>query len=113
MIHLYLYLPTEDGALRNSILARVKALKPSLGTNDLIQPQRAVPGSPGPVLAWKQPPHFITEYALINEHTSDAGLVAALRHVLRLESHPNAVTDEQMLSRIFGAPVRLIEEVRA
>lgn len=91
--------------------ARVRASKVRLlGTDELVQPNTAVAGSPGRVLAYGIPPDFASDYALVNSSTTDEGLDAALRHVLGIQNHPKGVTMAEWLSRTMGVDVREVSD---
>lgn len=87
--------------------ARLKGAKTRVAPDVVIQPVRAVPGSPGRVLAIGRIPHWICEYWLIQPEDPD--IDAALAWALGLgDGGFNAVTEEQMLSEALGVEVREI-----
>lgn len=100
MKHLF-YTPNTPPAF----LDRVKAVKPRVLPDEQVQPHKAVPGSPGRILAYGEAPSFACDYALVNANTTDEGLEAALSHVLGLSTHPRGVSMAQWLSGVFGARV--------
>jgi len=92
------------------VMDRIKAIKQEVMPDELIQPSRAVPGTPGRVLAYGNVPDFACDYALINEHTSDAGLKAAFMHVMHIANHPKGVSMAQWLENVIDGPIREIED---
>lgn len=89
----------------------IRDIKKEVMPNELIQPSRAVPGTPGRVLAWEKVPDFACDYALINENTSDEGLEAAFKHVMHIEDHPKGVTMAQWLENVIDGPIREVKEM--
>ena len=94
----------------SALLARVRESKARVLPDELVQPHKAVPGSPGRILAYAEPPDWACEYALVNDATSDEGLDAALSHCLGLIDHPKGVTTAQWLSRVLGGKVTELED---
>lgn len=92
------------------IMDEIKIIKKEVMPDELIQPSRAVPGTPGRVLAWESVPDFACDYALINDGTSRAGLVAAFKHVMHVEDHPKGVTMAQWLENVIDGPIREVAE---
>lgn len=89
----------------------IKRAKVSLGLDYLVKPQRAVPGSPGPILAIGVRPNWICldGYAYISS-TESPGLREALRCVITHADSPHMVTGLQMLQQVLGPGVREVEE---
>lgn len=87
----------------------IKVIKKELMPDELIQPSKAVPGTPGRVLAWEKIPDFACDYALINDGTTREGLVAAFKHVMHITDHPKGVTMAGWLENVIDGPIREIE----
>ena len=83
-------------------LAALKQAKQQIPDAPLIQPVRAVPGSPGRVLAIGTPPPFLCDYALVETSTSP-GLQKALEWTLGLREDERGMTVLKKLQQIFGA----------
>lgn len=99
--HLYLTANTPP-----EFRERIRASKLRiLGADELVQPNVAVPGSPGRVLAFEEAPGFACDYALVNASTGDTGLDAAMKHVLGIQNHPKGVEMAEWLSRTMGVTV--------
>lgn len=92
------------------IMDEIKVIKKEVMPDELIQPSRAVPGTPGRVLAWESVPDFACDYALINDGTSRTGLVAAFKHVMHIEDHPKGVTMAGWLENVIDGPIREVAE---
>ena len=91
-------------------MERVKQAKLRILGDELVQPHKAVPGTPGRILAYGDMPPFACDYALITERTSDAGLEAALKHVLGIQDHVKGVGMAEWLSKVMGAQVVEVED---
>ncbi len=88
-------------------LTAFKAAKDQLDLPYLIQPVRAVPGSPGRVVAIRKRPAFLCDYAFIPKVKVDS-IREALKWALSDEYDPRAVTVVHMLKEIFGEGVKEI-----
>lgn len=84
----------------------IRQAKERLGLDFLVKPVRAVPGSPGRVLAIREEPNFICDYAYVVNMNLDS-LTNALEWVLTDKEDKRAVTKIDMLRKTFGQ--RLIE----
>ena len=86
----------------------LKQAKAQLNTGQLISPERAVPGSPGRVLAIGSKPNFLCDYAYVAEPTVES-LTQALAWCLELKEDARGVTIGRMLSEIMGGEVREVD----
>ena len=98
-------LPVWPQKPQEPILTMLKQAKQQLNTSLLISPERAVPGSPGRVLAIGSKPNFLCDYAYVAEPTVES-LTAALSWCLGLKEDARGVTIGRMLSEIMGGEVR-------
>lgn len=98
-------LPVWPQKPQEPILSLLKQAKAQLQTSLLISPERAVPGSPGRVLAIGSKPNFLCDYAYVAEPTVES-LTAALEWCLGLKEDARGVTIGRMLSEIMGGEVR-------
>ena len=89
--------------------AALQRAKAATGYTDLVQPVRAVPGSPGRVLAVGSRPDWLTEYFEVAD-TSDPMLEDAMRWILFGGDDIRAMNDVAQLSMWFGGPVTLVGE---
>ena len=94
-------LPIYPSKPTGSDLAMLKEAKSRVGTGILIQPVRAVQGSPGRVLALRERPHWICDYAYLPEPNVDS-LKEALQWVLNLKEDSRGITVIRTLKEIFG-----------
>ena len=86
-------------------LAMLKAAKEQVVTTSLIKPVKAVPGSPGRIIALCDKPNWICEYAYIPNPNPDS-MKAALEWALGLTEDSRGVTVIKTLREIFGPGVR-------
>jgi hypothetical protein len=98
-------LPIYPAKPAGADLAMLKEAKGKLGTKILIQPVRAVHGSPGRVIALREKPHWICDYAFIPNPTVDS-LKEALEWALEIKEDPRGVTVLRTLKEIFGDGTR-------
>jgi hypothetical protein len=82
-------------------LAMLKEAKAKVGTGILVQPVRAVQGSPGRILALRERPGWICDYAYLPEPTVDS-MKEALEWVLNLKEDSRGITVIRTLKEIFG-----------
>ena len=97
-------LPMYPQVPTGNTLTALKTAKSLLDTKVLIQPVKAVPGSPGRVLAIGSKPNFLCDYAYVAEPTVES-LTAALSWCLGLKEDARGVTIGRMLSEIMGGEV--------
>lgn len=102
-------LPLWPSVPTGGALAALKQAKQQIPDAPLIQPVRAVPGSPGRVLAIGTPPPFLCDYALVETSTSP-GLQKALEWTLELCEDERGMTVLKKLQQIFGAETREITD---
>lgn len=102
-------LPVYPSAPTGDDLTLLREAKAKLDTDVLIQPVEAVPGSPGRVIALRQKPNFICDYAFIPEPKPDS-MLAALDWALSDKFDSRATTVVQQLQDIFGKGVEEIVE---
>ena len=100
-------LPVWPQKPQEPILAMLKQAKAQLQTSILISPERAVPGSPGRVLAIGSKPNFLCDYAYVANPTVES-LTQALAWCLHLKEDVRGVTIARMLSEIMGGEVKEI-----
>ena len=86
-------------------LEAFKAAKASMGIEYLIQPVRAVNGSPFRVIALRERPDFICDYALVKNPT-EGSIRSAMEWALSDKVDDRATTVVKMLEEIFGEGVR-------
>lgn len=98
-------LPIYPDILRGDELLTLKHAKQSLGIEKLVKPVRAVPGSPGPIIAMGEAPHWIVDYANVATPTLES-FKCALMFVLENQTNESAVTVCQQLEKIFGEGVK-------
>jgi hypothetical protein len=100
-------LPIYPSVPTGGVLEALKAAKDSLDVDYLIQPVKAVPGSPGRILAIGKKPHFVCDYALVANPTVES-FKNALHWALGDHDDPRARTVIQVLEEIFGKGVKEI-----
>lgn len=100
-------LPIYPSVPTGAILTALKDAKDSLDVDYLVQPVKAVPGSPGRILALGKKPHFVCDYALVEKPTKES-IRNALEWVLGDHDDPRARTVVQVLEEIFGSGVQEI-----
>lgn len=86
-------------------LALLKEAKSKVRSDILIKPVRAVPGSPGRILALREKPTWICDYAFIPEPNVES-LKNALEWVLELKEDSRGITVIKTLKEIFGEQTR-------
>jgi hypothetical protein len=100
-------LPIYPQKPQGTILEALKQAKVNLDLNYLISPEKAVPGSPGRVLAIGEKPNFLCDYAYVKEPTVES-LQQALSWCLELKEDTRGVTIGRMLSELWGGEVKEI-----
>ena len=98
-------LPVYPAKPNGEVLEMIKQAKSQMSTELLIQPVRAVIGSPGRVLAIGEKPDWMCEYAYV-ETPNIKSLKEALEWVLELKEDPRGVTLIKRMTEIFGPGVR-------
>ena len=86
-------------------LALLKEAKSKVPSDILIKPVRALPGSPGRILALREKPTWICEYAFIPEPNVES-IKNALEWVLELKEDSRGITVIKTLKEIFGEQTR-------
>jgi len=94
--------PAKPTGYDLEILKQAKALIPG---NILIQPVRAVLGSPGRVIALREKPYWVCDYAFIPKPTVES-LKSALEWALELKEDARGITVIKVLKEIFGEHTR-------
>lgn len=89
-------------------LRMLKHAKQALGIQELVKPVRAVPGSPGRIIAIGETPEWITDYAHVGEPSFES-FKEALMFVLRDAKSETAKTVLEQLQDIFGEGVREVQ----
>lgn len=84
----------------------------AIGHEGKVQPARAVPGSPQPILAVGKLPDWLTDYALVSELSiGDKALEDALGYAL--DNHDREEVGEryaELLTEWMGVPVKYVED---
>jgi hypothetical protein len=101
-------LPVYPNKPTGGDLELIKQGKASIQTDLLIQPVKAVPGSPGRILALRERPNFICDYAFVQNVTLES-VTAALEYCLGLNDDPRATNVVMMLKEVFGEELKEIE----
>jgi hypothetical protein len=78
-----------------------------MGIEYLIQPVRAVNGSPFRVIALREHPEFLCDYAFV-KNPNEKSIRAAMEWALGEHEDPRAVTIVSTLEKIFKGEVREI-----
>ena len=95
------------GAPQPGDMEALRRAKAALGAPFLIAPCVAVPGSPTRVLALREPPPFVTDYALVADPANDAAMLAAMRWALDDDVYDKRATSVlDMLREQFGPDVQ-------
>lgn len=100
-------LPIYPSVPSGDTLAALKSAKQQIPDAPLVQPVKAVPGSPGRILAIGSPPPWLCDYALVGEPTPER-LKPALEWALGLKEDDRAMTILKKLQHIFGPETREI-----
>ena len=87
----------------------LKQAKQALKSNTLIQPVDAVPGSPGRILALREPLPWLADHALVRNPTLES-VTAALSYCMGLNDDPRATTVLKVLKETFGEETREIAD---
>jgi len=98
-------LATYPGRPVGKDLAMLKEAKAKLNIDAMIQPVRALPGSPGRIIALREKPNWICDYAFIPNPNVDS-LKEALQWVLGIKEDPRGITVIRTLREIFGRGVQ-------
>jgi hypothetical protein len=98
-------LPVYPAKPTGDDLAMLKEAKAKLGTKIMIQPVRAVQGSPGRVIALREKPHWICDYAYIPNPNPES-MKQALAWALGITEDSRAITVVRTLKEIFGLETR-------
>ena len=87
----------------------LKQAKQALKSNTLIQPVDAVPGSPGRILALREPLPWLADHALVRNPTLES-VTAALSYCMGLNDDPRATTVIKVLREAFGEETEEVYE---
>lgn len=87
----------------------LKQAKQALKSNTLIQPVDAVPGSPGRILALREPLPWLADHALVRNPTLES-VTAALSYCMGLNDDPRATTVIKVLREAFGEETKEVDE---
>ncbi len=98
-------LPIYPSVPTGADLELFRAAKGELSLDYLIQPVRAVQGSPFRVIAIKKAPDFICDHALVKNPSVDS-IREAMKWALGDHEDARATTVVNMLEGIFGKPIR-------
>ena len=94
-------LPIYPAKPTGAQLEMFKQAKAMIKTDILVQPVRAVHGSPGRVIAMGERPHWICDYAYIANPNVDS-IKEAMEWALEMKEDPRGVTVLRTLKEIFG-----------
>jgi hypothetical protein len=98
-------LPVYPSKPAGDDLEAFKAAKASMGIDYLIQPVRAVCGSPFRVIALRERPDFVCDYAFVKNPT-EASIRSAMDWALSDKVDSRATTVLDVLKQIFGEDTR-------
>lgn len=90
-------------------LTRLNNILVQLGLEGSTKLVRAVPGSPGVILAVGSPPNFICSYALVSS-TESPGLIYAMKCILTYAQDERIIDEIDMLREIFGPELEEVYE---
>ena len=97
-------LPIYPSVPTGADLELFRLAKGELSLDYLIQPVRALQGSPFRVIALRKAPDFICDYALVKQ-PNVASIREAMKWALGTHDDARATTVVNMLEGIFGKPV--------
>lgn len=97
-------LPIYPSVPTGADLELFRAAKGELSLDYLIQPVRALQGSPFRIIALRKAPDFICDYALVKQ-PNVASIQEAMKWALGTHDDARATTVVNMLEGIFGKPV--------
>jgi hypothetical protein len=97
-------LPIYPSVPAGADLELFRLAKAELSLDYLIQPVRAVQGSPFRIIALRKAPDFICDYALVKQ-PNVASIREAMKWALGDSEDTRAITVVNMLEGIFGKPV--------
>jgi len=98
-------LPIYPSTPTGADLELFRSAKGKMSLDYLIQPVRAVYGSPFRIIALRKRPDFICDHAFVKE-PSEKSIQAALEWALSEKEDSRATTVINMLEEIFGEGVR-------
>jgi hypothetical protein len=98
-------LPVYPAKPEGELLDMIRQAKSMVNTSTLLQPVRAVHGSPGRVLAIKEKPDWMCEYAYVKEPNVKS-LKEAIEWILGITEDPRGVTLIKVMREIFGPEVK-------
>ena len=90
-------------------LTALKTAKQQIPNAPLVTPVRAVPGSPGRILALGERPPFLCDYALVAEPTPER-IKPTLEWVLGLREDERGMTVLKKLQQLFGPETKEITD---
>lgn len=97
-------LPVYPSKPTGDDLELFRVAKGELSLDYLIQPVRALYGSPFRIIALRKAPEFICDYALVQNPNVDS-IREAMKWALGDGDDPRATTIVKTLEKIFGGPV--------
>lgn len=98
-------LPVYPSKPEGELLEMIKQAKAMINVNTLIKPARALPGSPGRILAVGEKPEWICEYAYVKEPNVKS-IKEAMEWILGITEDPRGTTIIKVMKEIFGPGVR-------
>lgn len=100
-------LPVYPSKPTGADLEAIRVAKSMLDTDILVKPVKALPRSPGRVLALREKPNFVCDFAFISDNRPQF-LRPALAWVLGLNEEYEGHSVITMLQEIFGESVKEI-----
>lgn len=100
-------LPVYPGKPTGHVLDEIRKAKAGVNTSILFKPVRAVPGSPGKILAFERP-NFACDYALVKPVASE--IKPALEWILGINNNFKGYSSIVLLREIFGPDVVEVED---
>lgn len=92
-------------------LDRLRRAKLATGYSGLVEPRKAVYGSPGPILAVGVEPDWLTEFAFVPNFNDVGRLTEALRAILMNPEDPRIGQPVDLLSKWLGVEVKEVQDV--
>jgi len=105
----YTILPIWSDEPEDALYRALRAAKAKLHTDILIKPVRAVPGSPGRILAIGSAPHFACEWLGVKDLNDLQKLAHVIAWVLGIEEDNRAQGELEFFQGIFGEGVKEID----
>ncbi len=101
-------LPIYPWPVPDWALAKIRAAKESLNLEVKVRPERAVAGSPAPILAVGKVPNFLNDFTYVGSVESK-NLAACIESVITQKPVANVYTIGELLSKWFGQTVHEVQ----